>query len=114
MPDLEDVADIRLVASRPRFCEGHIADAPCRLDEVFTGDFGIGMPADAVIAEEALDFRIVDGLPAQDVNGRLANDLDVVGGIEIGHAFVLVDAKSSLRLVLGQRQRRARTRRYAE
>src|SRR5260370_11213944 len=89
MADVENMAYVRLVSAGPGLGERHIAAASRGLDEVLAGDFGVGLPADAVIAEEAVDLRIVDSLPAHDIDGRLANDLDIFGGIEIGHAFFL-------------------------
>ncbi len=50
---------------------------------MFAGNLGISLPADAVVAEKAVDFGVVDGLSAHHVNGRFADDLDIKRGI--GH-----------------------------
>src|SRR5207244_7352555 len=49
----------------------------------FRGDFRIGLPAHAMIGQEACEFGVVHHLPAQEVHGRLAQDADAVG-VEIG------------------------------
>ena len=52
MPDFEDMAEVRLVAAGPRLGERHIADASGGLDQMFAGDFGVGLPGDAMIGKK--------------------------------------------------------------
>src|SRR5581483_3419680 len=54
--DLEDVVDVCLVAAGPRFGEAHVADTARRLDEGLAGDFRVGLPADAVVRQEAVEL----------------------------------------------------------
>ena len=83
--DFENVVQVRLVAAGPRSGERHVTDAPRHLDQLLAGDFGVGLPADAVVGEEAIELGSVHGLPADQVNGRLAEDANVFGGVERVH-----------------------------
>src|ERR1043165_5892672 len=89
VPDFEDMADVCLIAARAWTCERKVADTPSHLDQVFASNLRVGLPGDAVIRKKEVDLLIVDDLPAHHVDGRLANDLDVLGGIRIGHDFFL-------------------------
>ncbi len=53
VPDLEDMPDISLVAPGPRFLKRHVANPPCRLDQLFAADLGVGRPlANVMVGEE--------------------------------------------------------------
>ena len=89
MANLENVAEVRLVAARPGLGERHIANATRGLHRCSPATSVSVCQADAVIGQEAVEFRVVDGLPAHDVDGRLTDDLDIASGNRVGHAFFL-------------------------
>src|SRR5262249_41681145 len=77
--DFHDVIEIGAIAARPGFSERHVADAAGDLGQIFAGDFGVGLPTDAVIGEETIDLGGVGNLPAEKIYGRLADDADRLG-----------------------------------
>src|SRR5262245_17472655 len=85
MADLEDMVDVGLVAAGPRLGEAHVADAAGRLDQVLAGDLGIGLPAHPVIRQEAVELDAVHDLSADEVDGRLADDADVLAWVTRFH-----------------------------
>ena len=58
--DFLDVAEVGRVPARPRLGERHVADAAGRLAEHLGRHFAVGLPTDAVIGQEAVEFRVVD------------------------------------------------------
>ena len=76
VPDLEDMANVGLVAARPRLLKRHVADAPGRFDQLFAADLGVGRPlADVVVGQERGECLLVDDLAAQQIDLRLVDDV---------------------------------------
>src|SRR5260370_1366372 len=46
--NLEDVTNVAGISSWTRLRKAHVANAPGRLNEVFSGNFGIGLPGNAM------------------------------------------------------------------
>jgi hypothetical protein len=65
MPNLKDVVEIRLIASRPRSRVTEVTEPSGSLSKIFAGDFGIGLPNRALIGEKAFQLRAIDDLPAE-------------------------------------------------
>ena len=82
----QDMFEIGLVAARTRLGERHVTDAPCRFRQAFRGNLRVRFPRDAVVLEKPIQLGIIHDLPAEQINGRLADDANVLGGIESGHA----------------------------
>ena len=88
--DLKDVLEVCFVAARPRLGEGHVTHAAGHFREVLARHFRVGLPGHAVILEETVEFGIIHGLPAEQVDGGFADDPDVLGRIECSsHPFFL-------------------------
>ena len=67
--DLEDMADIGLVAPRPRLLKRHVADAPGGLDQFFAADLGVGRPlADVMVRQESSQRLLVDDLASEQID----------------------------------------------
>ena len=81
--DFLDVAEVHGIAARPRPGKAHVTDTSGCLCKHFRGNFGVGLPTDAVIGQKAIEFGIVDNLPAQQIDGRFAQNADRIR-IEIG------------------------------
>ena len=76
VPDLEDMANISLVAPRPRFLKRHVANPPGRLDQLFAADLGVGRPlADVVVGQKRAERLLVDDLAAQQIDLGLVDDV---------------------------------------
>ena len=93
--DFEDVAEVRLVAAGPRLGERHVADSAGDLGQLLGRDLGVGLPADAMVGQEPVDDRVIHDLLADQVDGRLADDADVLARIE-SHGWIPFRMKSSL------------------
>ena len=85
MADFENVVEVRLVAAGARPGEAHVTNASGHLHQLLAGHFRVGLPADAVIGEEAIQLGGVHHLPADEIDGRLAEDANVLGGVESVH-----------------------------
>src|SRR5579871_2108244 len=83
--DLQNVLQIRFVAAGTGFREAHITDAPRHFDQMLASDFGIRLPADAVIREIAIDNRIIDDLATDQINSRLTDNADILSRVETTH-----------------------------
>src|SRR5437762_4455685 len=73
----EKVAQISLVASRPRPQERHITESSRNLHQAFAGHLGIGLPRDAVVCQKAVQLRLRDELPSHEVDGGRTNNTDL-------------------------------------
>lgn len=75
MPDFEDVLQVRFIAARPWFRKAHVADTTSHFAQFFTSDLTIRRPGrDVVIGQKAIQFCRRDRLPANKVNGGIAQD----------------------------------------
>src|SRR3954462_5512585 len=86
MADVQYVLQVDLVAARPRLGEAHVADPAGDLGQVLTGNFGVRLPGDTMVGEEAVQNGVVHSLPTDQVHGRLAQYAYVAADISGGHA----------------------------
>ena len=84
--DLEDMADVGLVAARARLLKRHVAHAPGRLDQLFAADLGVGRPVLTSWSDRnAFKCLLVDDLAAEQIDLRLADDVQCGFRFDAGH-----------------------------
>src|SRR5262249_62045744 len=72
----DNVVQVGRISAGPRLGKAHVARAPGSFGENLRGNLAVALPAYAVIGQEAVEFRLIHGLPAQQINGRLTDKLD--------------------------------------
>src|SRR5262245_20441128 len=78
--DFPDVVQVRRIPARPGAREAHIAKAPGNLGQTLPRDLRVRLPGHAVVGEEPLQLRLINRLPADEVDGRLVEDADFQAG----------------------------------
>ncbi len=87
MADLEDVSQVRLVPTRPRFGEAHVTKTACYLRQILSSYLRVALPGHAVVGEETIEVRFAKGLAADQVDGGFAEDAHVPGRVEGVHGI---------------------------
>src|SRR6516162_4384824 len=77
MTDFQNMLEICVVATGPRFGITHVAKPTGDLGQILAGNFGVSLPGDAMLVEKSVQLGIIYRLPATKINGRFANDFDV-------------------------------------
>jgi hypothetical protein len=83
--DFEDMVQIRLVTTGAWASVRKITETSGAFRQIFPCHLCIRLPADAVIGEKAIHYDAIDGLTADQIDGRFVKDADVPTRIEAGH-----------------------------
>src|SRR5262249_40977832 len=77
-----NVVQVGLVAPRPRLGKAHVANPAGHLREMLRGNFGIRLPAYAMVPKETVDLGISHRLATDQIDRGFPYDPDIFGGIE--------------------------------
>ncbi len=85
MSHLQNMVQVGLVAAGARLGKTHVTDTSRHFHQMFAGYFGVGLPANPMIGEKAIDNGGIDILTTDQVNAGFAEDADISSRVEAGH-----------------------------